>query len=68
MIITPLVARAVPLTRQPAITDFVEPEPCPVSEEVSKRIFSLPMFPDLSDQNLKDIVSGVEKVAAYYLK
>ena len=58
----------VPLTKQPAITDLVEPEPCPVSEEVSKRIFSLPMFPDLTGQNLNDIVSGVEKIAAYYLK
>jgi dTDP-4-amino-4,6-dideoxygalactose transaminase len=58
----------VPLTKQPAIADLVEPEPCPVSEDISKRIFSLPMFPDLTGQNLNDIVSGVEKVAAYYLK
>ena len=58
----------VPLTRQPAITELVDPEPCPVSEDVSKNIFSLPMFPDLTDENLNDIVAGTEKVAAYYLK
>ena len=58
----------VPLTRQPAITDLMEPDICPVSEDVSKRIFSLPMFPDLTDENVRDIVDGVEKVASYYLK
>ena len=58
----------VPLTRQPAITDLMEPEKCPVSEDVSNRIFSLPMFPDLTDENIRDIVKGVQKVASHYLK
>ena len=58
----------VPLTRQPAITDLMSPEPCPISEDISKRIFSLPMFPDLTDESLNDIVTGTEKVASYYLK
>ena len=58
----------VPLTKQPAITDLMNPEKCPASEKVSERIFSLPMFPDLTDENIRDIVAGVEKVAAHYLK
>jgi len=57
----------VPLTKQPAITDLMKPEKCPVSEDVSERIFSLPMFPDLTDENIRDIVTGVEKVASHYL-
>jgi perosamine synthetase len=58
----------VPLTKQPAITDLMDPDECPVSEDVSERIFSLPMFPDLTDENIGDIVTGVEKVASHYLK
>ncbi len=58
----------VPLTKQPAIRDILDPEPCPISEDVSKRIFSLPMFPDLTEEELDSIVSGVEKVANSYLK
>ena len=57
----------VPLTKQPVITDLMKPEKCPVSEDVSKRIFSLPMFPDLTDENIRDIAAGVEKVASHYL-
>jgi len=58
----------VPLSRQPAITDLMKPEECPISEEVSRRIFSLPMHPELSDEDLKKILSGVEKVAAHFHK
>jgi dTDP-4-amino-4,6-dideoxygalactose transaminase len=58
----------IPLTKQPAITNLMKPEECPVSEEVSKRIFSLPMHPELTDLNLKKILEGVEKVATYYHK
>jgi len=58
----------VPLTKQPAITDLMEPEECPVSEEISERIFSLPMHPQLSDEDLENILAGVERVAAYFHK
>ena len=58
----------VPLTKQPAITRLMKPEPCPVSEETSKRIFSLPMHPELTEEDLDNIVKGVEKVASYYQK
>lgn len=56
----------IPLTKQPAITNLMKPGACPVSEETSKRVFSLPMHPYLSDKNLKEIQEGVEKVATYF--
>lgn len=56
----------IPLTRQPAITDLMKVEECPVSDEISKRILSLPMHPELTDEDLEKIISGVEKVATYF--
>ncbi len=56
----------VPLTKQPAIQNIMNPEECPVSEDVSKRILSLPMHPLLTDEELQKIIGGVEKVAAYF--
>ena len=58
----------IPLTKQPAITNLMKPEECPISEDISKRIFSLPMHPELSDEDLEKILVGVEKVATYYHK
>lgn len=58
----------IPLNRQPAITDLLEPEDCPVSEDVAKRIFSLPMHPELTDEDLENVLVGVEKVASHYLR
>jgi perosamine synthetase len=57
-----------PLTKQSAITSLMKPQECPVSEEVAQRIFSLPMHPWLSDEDLSNILAGVEKVAAQFLK
>lgn len=37
----------IPLTKQPAIANLMKPEECPLSEKISKRIFSLPMHPEL---------------------
>jgi len=56
----------IPLTKQPAITKLMKPKACPVSEETSERIFSLPMHSYLSDKNLNEIREGVEKVAAHF--
>jgi dTDP-4-amino-4,6-dideoxygalactose transaminase len=58
----------IPLTRQPAIMDRMNPEECPVSLDLSRRIFSLPIHPRLSDNDLENIVKGVEKVSSHYLK
>ena len=57
-----------PLTGQPIVKEKLDPAPCPVSEDVSMRILSLPMHPALTDEDLKLIVAGVEKVAGHYLK
>jgi len=58
----------IPLTRQPAITNLMKPEECPVSDDVSKRIFSLPMHTALTDDDLRTIIAGVEKVATHFHK
>ena len=58
----------IPLNRQPAIRDLLEPEECPVSEDVSKRIFSLPMHPELTDEDLENVLAGVEKVVSHFLR
>ena len=58
----------IPLTRQPAIINLMNPEECSVSEDISKRIFSLPMHPELTDEDLEMILAGVEKVATYFQK
>jgi len=55
-----------PLTQQPVIKETLNPKPTPVAEETAKKILSLPMHPALTDQDLKNIVAGVEKVAAQY--
>lgn len=46
----------IPLTKQPAITNLMKPERCPISEDISARIFSLPMHPGLSEDDLKNIL------------
>jgi len=55
-----------PLTRQPAVLDLMKPDRCPVSEDVANRIFSLPMHPYLSDDDLDAILTGVKKVTTHY--
>jgi len=57
-----------PLTKQPAITDLMVPEECPVSDSLSESIFSLPMHPGLSDGDLDCVLEGVGKVVAHYHK
>jgi perosamine synthetase len=40
-----------------------QPGLCPVAEAAYERIISLPMFPRMSDQDLCDVLTAVEKVA-----
>jgi perosamine synthetase len=56
----------IPLTKQPAILYLMKPEKCPISEDISERIFSLPIHPELSEEDLEKIMVGVEKVTNYY--
>jgi dTDP-4-amino-4,6-dideoxygalactose transaminase len=56
------------LTEQPIVKEMLKPKPCPVSEDLAKRIVSLPMHPYLSDEELNVIIAGVEKVVEHYHK
>jgi len=56
----------VPLTRQPVFEDIGIS--CPVSEDISQRIFSLPVHPRLNKESLVKIIAGVEKVASHYAR
>jgi len=37
---------------------------CPVAEEASDRLFSLPLYPSLTDDDIRDVVSALMKVLA----
>jgi len=39
---------------------------CPVSEEAYARLLSLPIFPEMSEQDAADVVAALEKVGAAY--
>ena len=54
------------LTQQPVVKELYPPQSCPVSEDLSTRILSLPMHPFLKDHELDYIVEGVEKVVTHY--
>jgi perosamine synthetase len=56
-----------PLTRQPAFTAFVGDHP-PVADELSRRVFALPIHHDLSDAQAEMIGGAVRKVAAAYAR
>ncbi|HIH88953.1 TPA: DegT/DnrJ/EryC1/StrS family aminotransferase [Candidatus Bathyarchaeota archaeon] len=56
------------LTEQPVVRELLKPKSCPVSEDLSKRIMSLPMHPYLSDTDLDKVLKGVSKVANNYIK
>lgn len=58
----------IPLTKQPAFIGILKVNECPVAEDVSKRIFSIPVHPHLESVDLKKILEGLEKVSSFYLK
>lgn len=58
----------VPLTKQPAFTGILKVNECPVAEDVSKRIFSIPVHPRLSSSDIQKILEALEKVSSFYLK
>jgi perosamine synthetase len=41
------------------------PGDCPVAEAAYERILSLPIFPSMTDQDIKDVVTAVKKVVCY---
>jgi len=57
-----------PLSCQPALKDYVSKVNCPVASEVSKSVFSIPVHPSLTGEELEKIVEALNKVATYYLR
>jgi perosamine synthetase len=43
-----------------------KPGLCPKAEEIAKEDLLLPVYPALSDEDLQDIVTAIEKVTSYY--
>ena len=41
---------------------------CPNAEEVYKGIMSIPLYPKMTDKDIKDTIAAVKKLAAYYSK
>lgn len=41
---------------------------CPVAEEIYKGIMSIPLYPKMSDQDVKDVIHAVTKVVENYRK
>lgn len=39
---------------------------CPVAEEIYKGIMSIPLYPKLSDQDVKDVIDAVNKIVENY--
>jgi len=54
---------AVPLHRQPAFAEAARDARCPVAERVAERVLALPMFPELSKENVERIAAVVEETA-----
>ena len=58
----------IPLTKQPALRDYAGKAHCPVAEETSEKVFSIPVHPSLTEQDLENIVRALEKVSSRYLE
>jgi len=57
-----------PLTKQPALEKYSEKMHCPVAEDIAKRVFSIPVHPNLTKEDLEKILEALEKVSTHYLK
>lgn len=41
---------------------------CPIAEEVYSKIMSIPLYPSLNTQDVRDVIHAVKKVAEFYQK
>ena len=57
-----------PIHMQPSYRELAKDVRLPVTEDVCKRVVSLPVHPALTEEDLKAIVRAVEKVATYFHK
>jgi perosamine synthetase len=58
----------VPLSKQPALKKFGSKVKCPVAEDIAKRVFSIPVHPNLSEKDLKKILKALEKASTHFYK
>jgi perosamine synthetase len=56
----------IPLSKQPTLKDYSRGQRCPIAEEMSKRVFSIPVHPSLSEEDLKKILQALEKVSSHF--
>lgn len=41
---------------------------CPIAEDIAKKLITLPLFPSMTDGDVKDVVAAVRKVLGHYGK
>ena len=41
---------------------------CPVAEDIYNRMITIPLFPSMTDKDIKDVIEAVKKVLNYYRK
>ena len=58
----------IPLTKQPALKEYAKKASCTVTEEMSKKVFSIPVHPGLTKEDSEKILEALEKVSNHYLK
>jgi perosamine synthetase len=58
----------IPLSKQPALKRYGSRVKCPITDDLSKKVFSIPVHPNLSDEDLKKIVKALEKVSSHFHK
>jgi dTDP-4-amino-4,6-dideoxygalactose transaminase len=57
----------IPVYKHPFFSPYgVDPKDFPISEEFFSRCVSLPLYPDMSERDVDDVVDALNKVAAYY--
>lgn len=58
----------IPLSKQPALKKYGSKAKCPVTEDITKRVFSIPVHPSLSEEDLEKILKALKKVSRYFQK
>ncbi len=58
----------IPLSKQPALKKYGSKAKCPVTEDITKRVFSIPVHPSLSEEDLEKILKALKKVSSFFQK
>jgi dTDP-4-amino-4,6-dideoxygalactose transaminase len=57
-----------PLSKQPALKKYGSKARCPVAEDLSKRVFSVPVHPALGEGDAEKVVEALKKVSSHFMK